>query len=901
MPRSDDTKNDHVSGEDATVAPVSEVDATIAPTPAASDSRAPVSAVDATFASHTSPEVAPHAMAHPAELTGTPGRYVIEREFARGGMGRIVVAREQQLGRRVAVKELLTVDATTTGRFEREALITARLQHPSIVPLYEAGRTSEGLPFYAMKLVSGRALDAVLLERRTLPERLALLPNLVAVADALAYAHGERVIHRDLKPANVLVGSYGETVVIDWGLAKVLDEPDDTPTLPNASPPVHSDSIGASSVETRVGAVMGTPAYMPPEQARAEIVDQRADVYALGAILYELLAGHAPYRADTALGVLTAVVTGPPAPLSREAPLAPRDLVAIAEKAMARAPVDRYGDASELVADLRRFTTGQLVGAHQYSSWQLMGRFIARHRAVVSLSAAFAIVLGVASTIAVRRILDERARAVAAQHKAEQRSDALILEHARASLESDPSRALAWLKLHPPTAAAQVIAADAESHGVARVHLTGATDELQFLAVTPDGRTIVACSLDDRQLHVWDIASRAHRTLPSADGVIVLALSADGSRVATLSPTNVMITRLDGSPPVMLPVPPVAKGDHIRRLRWAPDGRHIVGRSEHGGLVLWDVAAHSLLPVLAAPADVEVTWSALAFSHDGARLAFSEPLSSDLHVRTVDGGADTILHGHGGAIQAAEFSPDSTLLVSAALDRSVRVWDLAAGTSRVLAVPAEFARKLAFIGPRRIVAVTNTGVLLAWNLEGDAMATGPAVAGDDIDLDASPESGVAEAFGDRSVVLWRVASDERRSLIVPEDAAATILLPSGGVVVSAGRTVLLFDDPFVIHRHCAAGSKVHEPFIDPAGRFVIARRRRGRSCAGISRRRPAPSFASRACPSARWRWRVTARSRRWAVTPRCDCATTRATCSRSSPREASRSTWSPSSRGSERS
>ena len=149
-------------------------------------------------------------------------RYDVRDEFARGGLGRIFRAHDKRLARPVAVKQLLAGGSEAARRFIREALITARLQHPAIVPIYEAGRWPSGEPFYAMKLVSGRSLDQVIRGKKTLSERLTLLPNVIAVAEAIAYAHSQRIIHRDLKPANVLVGSFGETVLIDWGLAKDL-------------------------------------------------------------------------------------------------------------------------------------------------------------------------------------------------------------------------------------------------------------------------------------------------------------------------------------------------------------------------------------------------------------------------------------------------------------------------------------------------------------------------------------------------------------------------------------------------------------------------------------------------------------------------------------------------------
>jgi serine/threonine protein kinase len=341
------------------------------------------------------------------------------REIARGGMGRIVAAEDHRLGRQVALKELLDPASEQLGRFQREALITARLQHPGIVPVYEAGRWPSGEPFFAMKLVSGRPLDRVIADARTLETRLALLPRIAAATDAIAYAHSQRVVHRDLKPANVLIGEFGETVVIDWGLAKNLDEaesPESTvrfarTTRPMAaSTPAHASPPASqhASTLTIAGSVMGTPAYMAPEQARGEPVDQRADVFALGAMLYHLLAGVPPYNARTATEVIAAASVGKVVALAAREPGAPPDLVAIVERAMAPLPHDRYADAGELATELRRFLTGQLVSAHRYTAGQRIGRFVRRHRAAVTIAMLAAIGFASGGTFAVRRILHER-------------------------------------------------------------------------------------------------------------------------------------------------------------------------------------------------------------------------------------------------------------------------------------------------------------------------------------------------------------------------------------------------------------------------------------------------------------------------------------------------------------
>src|SRR6185436_19129803 len=211
--------------------------------------------------------------------------------------------------RTVAVKELLRRnDPSNEARFVREALITARLEHPGIVPVHEAGRWPNGAPYYVMKLVEGRTLKELFAEQQTRGKRLALLPHVIAIADAVGYAHSEGVIHRDLKPSNVIVGSFGETIVVDWGLAR--DRKRDVPE------PSEEILAAASGVSTVSGKVVGTPAYMSPEQARGDVVDERADVYALGAVLYEVLAGTPPHADETPQAVLDRVIARPPRPLA---------------------------------------------------------------------------------------------------------------------------------------------------------------------------------------------------------------------------------------------------------------------------------------------------------------------------------------------------------------------------------------------------------------------------------------------------------------------------------------------------------------------------------------------------------------------------------------------------------
>src|SRR3954465_5046590 len=208
-----------------------------------------------------------------------PKRYQILNEHGRGGLGRVSRAHDRELGRDVPIKEMISRANPSAVRFLGEALIPARLEHPGIVPVHEAGRWPDGTPFYAMKLVAGRSLRDILAERATVDDRIGLLHHVIAGADAIAYAHGKNIIPRDLKPANVIVGDFGETVVIDWGLAKDIKAPEDSSRGTVAAGSGPGRAIDGEL--TAAGSVLGTPAYMAPEQKRGESVDQRADVFAI--------------------------------------------------------------------------------------------------------------------------------------------------------------------------------------------------------------------------------------------------------------------------------------------------------------------------------------------------------------------------------------------------------------------------------------------------------------------------------------------------------------------------------------------------------------------------------------------------------------------------------------------
>jgi serine/threonine protein kinase len=289
-------------------------------------------------------------------------RYTLVGEHARGGMGRVLVVRDHQIDRDVAMKELLpgTGDAATpalaarskdlVARLVREARITGQLEHPAITPVHELGWREDGTPFYTMKLVRGRTLAEAIGAAGTLPQRLALLPHFVDLCQAVAYAHDRGVVHRDIKPQNVMVGDYGETVVLDWGLARVRTQEDPRAVEVAETLAMLRDGREADAGATAYGQALGTPAYMPPEQAlgRLDEVDERSDVYALGAVLYQILTGEPPFTGGSVAELLRRAIVEAPVPVRKRERNAPSDLVRICERAMAKERASRYGSAQDL-------------------------------------------------------------------------------------------------------------------------------------------------------------------------------------------------------------------------------------------------------------------------------------------------------------------------------------------------------------------------------------------------------------------------------------------------------------------------------------------------------------------------------------------------------------------------
>jgi len=382
----------------------------------------------------------------------TSGRYRLIENFAHGGMGNVWRAEDERIRREVAYKELLPdiVDnREMVERFLEEAQVTGQLEHPGIVPVYELGHDSKGAPFYAMKLIQGTTMRDAIKAYHAMPpddgfRHLAftkLLQNFIDVCHAIAFAHERGVLHRDLKPANVMLGDFGETMVLDWGLAKLIDPLDaavaaeqtisslshsalttqadvtrSKETLPgtHSHDPSHSgaqtsmtiDSILGTSqhstrhsvktdvrsrgTETLAGAILGTPHYMSPEQAqtRNSELDARSDIYSLGAILYEILTAQRPVEKGRLRTMLKQIVEGRIIPPRQHIASIPKPIEAVCMKALARRRKNRYQTAHQLVADIEAFLADEPVSVYEEPVRVRLGRWVRKHSTLVSSCAA---------------------------------------------------------------------------------------------------------------------------------------------------------------------------------------------------------------------------------------------------------------------------------------------------------------------------------------------------------------------------------------------------------------------------------------------------------------------------------------------------------------------------------
>lgn len=325
-----------------------------------------------------------HALDHLRTIVATPDfsatKYRVVKELARGGMGTVYLAEDPELDRQIAIKVLNTPEISdeTTKRMVREAQIIARLEHPGIVPVHDVGVLPDGRVFYAMKLVRGHRLDEYAAKTKSIKERLR---KFQAACDAVAFAHSHGVVHRDLKPQNIMIGAFGEVLVLDWGVAKLMrqDLGSEANTLELR---VNREHLTAQPADdTTHGTIIGTPHFMAPEQARGEVatLDERADVYSLGAVLFFLLTDQLPAKAGNQPTIRPRSID----------PKISKAAEAVCLKAMAADAVARYASADELARDVGHLLDVEPVSAYRENTVELVGRWLSKNRFLVFLVLAY--------------------------------------------------------------------------------------------------------------------------------------------------------------------------------------------------------------------------------------------------------------------------------------------------------------------------------------------------------------------------------------------------------------------------------------------------------------------------------------------------------------------------------
>jgi WD40 repeat protein len=743
--------------------------------------------------------------------------YQVLGELGRGGMGVVYQVWQTRLHRMAALKVLLAgaqAEPDHLARFHTEAEAVARLQHPNIVQVYDVGQQA-GCPYLVLEYVDGGNLAQMLAGTPLPAQRAAQLVE--TLAQAIQYAHQQRVVHRDLTPGNVLLTAGGLPKISDFGLAKLL--------------------VGGGE-RTRTGAVLGTPSYMAPEQAagRSKEVGPATDVYALGAILYETLTGRPPFRGESALDTLLQVTATEPVPPSRLQPRVPRDLETVCLKCLQKEPRRRYTTAGTLAEDLGRFLTGQPIRARPIGVGERLVKWARRRPAVAALLAVSALAMLALVGVGVgmwyngelqTALRDARVqRAQAEQQRAEaerlrgeadwQRSRAEEFEQRVRYARAMNLAYEAWQEAHMervaelvhdwrPAAANTPDLRGWEWHylrGLCRKELRtlkADSTDLHSVAFSPDGRWVAAGSLQNT-VHVWDVGVgrlahtlRGHtasirsvafhpngRQLASAseDGTVRLwdpvqgrllhtllkgqrswvrglAFSPDGRRLAAGKEDH-SISILDPDSGKELHSW-VGHHDHVHSVAFSPDGRHLASASRDKTVKLWDTVTWKEVVTLTGHA---LQVSSVVFSPDGGRLATA---SEDATVKLWDaatGLEQATLRGHAFWAFSVAFSPDGRYLASASDDRTVILWDAFRG-----------ARVCTFRGHTRAVRG------IAFHPDGHSLASGAS---------------------DGTVKIWSLTSvpPEVRLLRGPLDRPITVVFRPDGQQVAAGSfdgTVRLWD------------------------------------------------------------------------------------------------------------
>jgi WD40 repeat protein/tRNA A-37 threonylcarbamoyl transferase component Bud32 len=788
-----------------------------------------------------------------ADSLGT--RFLVIRPHARGGIGQVSVALDRELNREVALKEILPEQADnphSRARFLLEAEVTGRLEHPGVVPVYGLGKDSSGHPFYAMRFVKGESLQDAIVQfhrgvkgaqgglRRWVLSLRHLLNRFIAVCSVMEYAHSRGIIHRDLKPSNILLGAYGETLVVDWGLAKVVGR-EDIETGSGIIAAASRPAEGPGTAETLPGTAVGTPVFMSPEQAdgRLDSVGPASDVYSLGASLYCLLTGQPPIHDSDIASVLQKVKAGEIISPRQANRRVPAGLEAICLKAMALHPRDRYSTPRELARDLECWMADEPVSVYREPISVRLTRWGRRHR---TLATAIGVLLVTAvAALAVGTILlgwandrtaGQRALALEQWHRAElktreAREKADELERqlyinrvnlAQREYQDNIPQAEALLELCPP------VHRGWEWYYLKRLcHLELATIQgpslgVQTVAYSPDGKRFVSgggksylgpLAEDDAELILWDTQkSREVRRFHGLKGSVhSVKFSPDGRLIAVGSGfyqpvSEGHLTLWDAATGKLLYD---RKVEHLNVLSvaFSPDGKTLAAglgnysSKVKGRLTLWEVPGGRNLTDLALATQGGV--NSVAFSKDGKTIATAssevvELWRGDPLVKVLE------LKGHTNWIYTVTFSPDGNRLATGGWDKSIKLWNAKTGAQlATLEGHLGFVNDLSFSPDGgRLASVGEDHTIRLWDAasgQNDMVLRGHALG--ITSLAFSPDGQrILSASEDRTLKLWDATTDYQLALRDYKGWVSGVAFSPDGQRLATGsgdRSIMLWD------------------------------------------------------------------------------------------------------------